>query len=307
MPDASTPTSTPLHRYAVVTATATFCLLIAGSLVTSTDSGLAVPDWPLSYGTWFPPMVGGILYEHGHRMLAGLVGLMILGLTVWLWRTEPRRWWLKRLGAVALGGVIAQALLGGLTVLLLLPPQISIAHACLGQAVFCLIASLAHGTSPAWAVRGAGAAWPGVDAVRRLSLIIAVLAVVQLLLGAVIRHTGYAVLPHIVVACLIGLHVALIARRVLGSTSTPAWLKGHVVRLIGLTAGQLGLGVAVFTHRASVPARTGHVAVGALILAQAVLLAWDALRIGRATQFGGVASERSRASRPGLAGAGTGR
>ena len=69
-----------LHRYASLTAVATFGLLIAGGLVTSTDSGLAVPDWPLSYGTWFPPMVGGILYEHGHRMIAALVGLMILGL-----------------------------------------------------------------------------------------------------------------------------------------------------------------------------------------------------------------------------------
>ena len=98
-----------MHIFAVVTAVATFFLLIAGGLVTSTDSGLAVPDWPLSYGTWFPPMVGGIRYEHGHRMIAAAVGLMIVGLAVWLRRVEPRRW-VRRLGYVAVGAVILQGL-----------------------------------------------------------------------------------------------------------------------------------------------------------------------------------------------------
>src|SRR3990167_2457625 len=126
-----------LRRYAQFTAIATFVLLIAGGLVTSTDSGLAVPDWPLSYGMWFPPMVGGIFYEHGHRMIAGVVGLMILGLAAWLWMRETRRW-VRVLGYSAAGAVVLQALLGGLTVLLLLPPSVSIAHACLGQGVFVL-------------------------------------------------------------------------------------------------------------------------------------------------------------------------
>ena len=143
------PAQRALHRYATLTAAATFLLLAAGSLVTSTDSGLAVPDWPLSYGTWMPPMVGGIRFEHGHRMVAGVVGLMIAALAVWIARREPRRW-VRRLGASALACVIAQALLGGLTVLLLLPPSVSIAHACLGQAVFCLVVSLAWGTAPGW-------------------------------------------------------------------------------------------------------------------------------------------------------------
>src|SRR3990167_4055149 len=105
-----------MHRYAVLSSAAMFLLILAGSLVTSTDSGLAVPDWPLSYGMLFPPMVGGIFYEHGHRMIAGLVGLMIAILAVWLWRVEPRRW-VRRLGVSALGAVVVQALLGGLTVL----------------------------------------------------------------------------------------------------------------------------------------------------------------------------------------------
>ena len=86
------PHSRGLHRFALLTAAATFLLLIAGALVTSNDAGLAVPDWPLSFGTWMPPLVGNILYEHGHRMVATFVGLLTIILTVWLWRSEPRRW-----------------------------------------------------------------------------------------------------------------------------------------------------------------------------------------------------------------------
>ena len=109
-----------LHLYSKLTAIATFLLVIAGGLVTSTDSGLAVPDWPLSYGMWFPPMVGGILYEHGHRMIAGVVGILLFVQGVWITRTESRRW-VRRLSLAAVVAVIIQALLGGATVLLLLP------------------------------------------------------------------------------------------------------------------------------------------------------------------------------------------
>src|SRR3989338_3040959 len=139
-----------LHRHAQAPAAATFGLLVAGGLVTSTDSGLAVPDWPLSYGTWFPPMVGGIRYEHGHRMIAAAVGTMIVVLAMWLARREPRRW-VRFLGYAAVGTVILQGLFGGLTVLLMLPPQISVAHACLGQTVFCLLVCVAQATGPSWA------------------------------------------------------------------------------------------------------------------------------------------------------------
>ncbi len=86
-----------LHRFTAFTAGATFLLIIAGALVTSRDAGLSVPDWPLSYGQWMPPMVGGILYEHGHRMIATFVGFLTTVLAIWLWREEPRRW-LRLLG-----------------------------------------------------------------------------------------------------------------------------------------------------------------------------------------------------------------
>jgi len=141
-----------MHSFARATAAMTFVLLIAGGLVTSTDSGLSVPDWPLSYGTLFPPMVGGIRYEHTHRLIAGLVALMIAILAAWLWRRERRRW-VRRLAAAAAAAVLTQAVLGGLTVLLVLPAPISIAHACLGPLVFCVTVVLAQVMSPGWASR----------------------------------------------------------------------------------------------------------------------------------------------------------
>ena len=114
-----------LHRFAQFVVGCTVLLVLAGSLVTSTGSGLAVPDWPTSYG-WnmftFPPSkwVGGIFYEHGHRLIASTVGFLTIILAAWLWRADPRRW-MKRLGVVALGAVIVQGVLGGITVLFFLP------------------------------------------------------------------------------------------------------------------------------------------------------------------------------------------
>src|SRR5262249_59416388 len=116
-----------LQRLAVATALATLSLIFAGGLVTSTESGLSVPDWPLSYGRLMPPMVGGIFYEHGHRMVATTVGILTVILAAWLARREPRAW-VRRLGYGALAAVVAQGVLGGLTVLFLLPTAGSVAH-----------------------------------------------------------------------------------------------------------------------------------------------------------------------------------
>src|SRR5256884_7045930 len=94
-----------LHRYTVVVAMCTLLLVVAGGLVTSRDAGLSVPDWPLSYGQLMPPMEGGILYEHGHRMVATTVGLLTIVSTVWIFRAE-RRIWMRWLGVIALVAVI---------------------------------------------------------------------------------------------------------------------------------------------------------------------------------------------------------
>jgi hypothetical protein len=138
-----------LHRFAVLVASVTFLLIIAGALVTGNEAGLSVPDWPLSYGTWMPPMIGGIFYEHGHRMIATLVGLLTTILAIWLWRKEARNS-VRRLGLIALATVIAQGILGGVTVLFFLPTVISVMHACLAQAFFCIVVSLAWVTSHSW-------------------------------------------------------------------------------------------------------------------------------------------------------------
>lgn len=255
-----------LHRYALLTAAATFCLLIAGSLVTSMDAGLAVPDWPLSYGQLMPPMVGGIFYEHGHRMIAGLVGLMILALAIWTSRVETRSW-VRRLAWIAAWGVFAQALLGGLTVLLLLPPVVSIAHACLGQAVFCLVVATTWATAPAPTLTAHGLAHPHI-----LGWWIPSLFFVQLLLGAVIRHTGYAVLWHMGWGLGLWALAMALQGRIGRWTANPA-LRAHARRLTWLVTAQVLLGLFVYLHRGLVPARTLHVGLGALVLAQAVLLA----------------------------------
>src|SRR5207253_5771348 len=145
-----------LHRFATFVAACTVLLVLAGSLVTSTDSGLSVPDWPTSYG-WsmltFPPSkwVGGIFYEHGHRLIASTVGLLTIVLAGWLWLADPRRW-MKRLGVAALGAVIAQGVLGGLTVLFFLPPAVSTAHAALAEIFFCITVAIALLSSPRWII-----------------------------------------------------------------------------------------------------------------------------------------------------------
>ena len=140
-----------LHRFATFTACVTLVLIVAGALVTSNDAGLSVPDWPTTFGSIYkmPHMVGGVKYEHGHRMVAEFVGLMSIILAVWTWRAD-RRPWLRLLSLAALGTVIIQGVLGGLTVLFLLPPAISSAHAAVAQTFFCIAVLIAMFTGKTW-------------------------------------------------------------------------------------------------------------------------------------------------------------
>ncbi|MBI4481406.1 MAG: COX15/CtaA family protein [Acidobacteria bacterium] len=197
-----------LNGFALLTAAATVGLIVAGAAVTSTGSGDAVPDWPLSYGGFFPPMVGGVLYEHTHRLVAGVTGLLIALLAFWLWRRESRPWvrWLG-LGAVLV--VLAQALLGGLRVLVVsdetlqevalnaagvshvTPVRIafSVAHASLAQIVLCLTFALATVTSPRW-LSGTGSSRGISNRLKSGATVLIVLLFGQLLLGALMRHLG---------------------------------------------------------------------------------------------------------------------
>ena len=181
-----------LHRFAKFLVACTVVLILAGSLVTSHDAGLSVPDWPTSYG-WsmftFPPSmwVANILYEHGHRLIASTVGFLTIILAVWLWSSEPRRW-LRWFGVGALGAVIAQGILGGITVLFFLPDAVSTAHAGLAEIFFCMTVAIALFTSPGWLAGGRAA----VDdaRLRQLTTATTVLVYTQILIGATMRHSG---------------------------------------------------------------------------------------------------------------------
>jgi cytochrome c oxidase assembly protein subunit 15 len=189
-----------LHKFAKFVVASTVLLILAGSLVTSHDAGLSVPDWPTTYG-WnmftFPPRmwVANIFYEHGHRLIASSVGFLTIILAVWLWMKDPRRW-LRWFGVAALGAVIAQGLLGGITVLLFLPPAVSTAHAALAEIFFCMTVAIALFTSPGW-VHGfenddprAARSQPVALPLRRLATLTTALIYIQILIGATMRHTG---------------------------------------------------------------------------------------------------------------------
>src|SRR5688572_18035521 len=183
-----------VHRFALLVAGATFFLIIAGALVTSHDAGLATSDWPLTDGRFLPKieslgirtgvnMVGNLFWEHGHRMVATTVGLLTIGLVVFLFAKEPRRW-VRRLGVVALLGVIAQGLLGGLTVKLMLPLAVSSAHATLAQLFFCTTVSLAVFTSAGWNKERPVLEEQGSLPLRYLSVAASAAIFFQLIIGA---------------------------------------------------------------------------------------------------------------------------
>ena len=173
-----------LQAFTKLVAASTLFLIFAGAMVTSTGSGLAVPDWPLSYGRLMPPMVGGIFYEHGHRMVAATVGLLTVIQAIWLQRRARKRI-LRILGWCAVGAVIAQGLLGGMTVLFLLPPAISIAHAGLAEIFLCLNVSIALLASR-W-FDDVGAMEKG-DAPIAGTTALVILVYAQILVGALMRH-----------------------------------------------------------------------------------------------------------------------
>lgn len=292
-----------LHRFAVLVAGATFLLVIAGGLVTSTGSGLAVPDWPLSFGQVFPKLEGGVLFEHGHRMVAATVGLLTALLAAWTWRREPRRW-VRRLGLAALGAVVLQGVLGGTTVLLRLPSSVSVAHAGLAQVFFCLTVALAVVTSAWWADASAPSAPdPGAPTTRTLTLAAATVVYGQILLGAVVRHTGAGlVIPdfplaygrlwpeiasplvayqmaHRLGAVVVAAFALWSGVRVLVRHSGLPALRRPALALLALVAFQIFLGaLTIWTRRAVFPT-TAHVATGALLLATTVVLTLRAHRV----------------------------
>ena len=241
-----------VHRMAVVTAGATLVLIFAGGVVTNTGSALAVPDWPTTFGhamflyPW-SRMVGGIFYEHSHRLIGALVGVLTVALAAGLWRAAPRGP-LRALGLVALGAVIAQGVLGGLRVVLL-QPTLAVVHGILAQTFFALVAGLAVLTSREWGAAPRGAAPAEVISLRRLSLLGLGLIYAQIVLGALLTHRGAALHAHLLLAAVVSAQVAWLAARVLGSHPGRAALA-HPARLLGgLTIVQLFLGLGSYLGR----------------------------------------------------------
>ena len=292
-----------LHRFAKLVAACTVVLIAAGGMVTSTDSGLSVPDWPTTYGEnmfTFPleKMVGGIFYEHGHRLIASTVGFLTIVLAAWTWRIDRRRW-VRRLGAAALVAVIGQGLLGGITVMFFLPAPVSVGHAGLAQLFFCMTVALALFTSPGWRAQR-----PAVDDAR-LRLVAAATTVavyLQILIGATVRHTeaglaipdfplafGRLVPPEWSTA--IAVHYAhrvgaLIVVGAILATALHVWwhhrdrpgLRRPAALLVLLVALQATLGAFVVWTGLQPIVNTAHVVNGALVLATSLVLALRAFQ-----------------------------
>jgi len=192
----SSPENPGVHRYAIFVVVCTFVLLIAGALVTSNEAALSVPDWPLSYGTLTPPMVGGVRYEHTHRVIAAIVGLLTIGLAVALWRKD-RRPRVRYLGLAAVGAVIAQGVLGGLTVLLYLHYGIPVAHAALAQLFFGIVVTIAMVTSRWFTSELPNLEDHGAPSIHTIALLNAMVIFLQVVLGAGFRHKDIPVWPHV--------------------------------------------------------------------------------------------------------------
>ncbi len=283
-------------------ASATFVLIFVGGLVKSTGSELSVPDWPLAFGKLVPSLQGGVLFEYSHRVVAGLVSILTLALMLWAIMCEPRRW-VRVLAIVAFALVIGQAILGGITVLFLIPLPIAMAHTATANAFFCIVVALAIFTNP-WFID----AKPREENATRLPLaklagITTGVIYMQILIGALMRHLGaglaipdfptsfgQAVPPlwnefiainfihrcgAVVVTCFVVWTVA----RVLSRHRDEARLRRPALALILLLTMQICLGAITIWTRRAVFATTAHVAIGAAVLVTSLTITIRAWRM----------------------------
>jgi cytochrome c oxidase assembly protein subunit 15 len=299
-----------LHRYALLLACATFFLIIAGALVTSHDAGLATADWPLTEGHFLPKveslglrsgvnMVGNLFWEHGHRMVATTVGLLTIGLVGFLFLKE-KRGWVRRLGWVALAGVVAQGLLGGLTVKLMLPLVVSAAHATLAQLFFCTTVSIAVFTSSSWIKDRPLVAEQGSLPLRYLCVGAAAAIFLQLIVGATLRHSATwdkplprdLLLTHIGGAIAVTLLLGTAAITILRRYSGEIFLTRPAIVALALLVLQLLLGISAYITRVASPGdpqplnpmvglTVAHVACGALVFATTIVLTLRAFKVLR--------------------------
>ena len=285
------------HRIAVLTAAMTLPLLFLGGLVTSLGVGMVVPDWPTTFGhnmflyPW-SKMVGGIFYEHSHRLLGSAVGVLTIVLALVLWCTE-RRQWLRRLGLIALLAVTVQGVLGGLRVVLI-EQKIAIIHACLAQAFFALIASISLFTSAEWRAGQSGLSAGDTKKAQQLGLLTVGLIYAQLILGALFRHTGTGLSLHILGAVAVFILTFLLLDHVrhYHATQRPLLRSGVILRRLLLL--QVGLGLFTYVMKYVAPhgpltppavlLATSHVIVGAFMLVTSVRFTLWAYRTGRSPE-----------------------
>lgn len=311
-----------LHRFAVVAAAATFVLVFAGGLVTSTGSAMAVPSWPLDAGRLIPQQWGaGVLFEWGHRAIAGTVSILTLTLALWVWIAEPRAW-VRYTALAAFGLVVVQAVLGGITVLLNLPLTFAVAHAMTGQAFFCLTVAIALFTSPRWEAIAPVAHVPGRASLASLAAATTMIIYLQIIVGALIRHMhaalaipdfplafGRLVPPmfsvpiavnfaHRCGAVVVTAMVLWTVARALRQYGDEPALRRPALGLLVLLAIQIGLGAATILSRRAVISTTSHVAVGAAVLATCLALTLRAWRLERVARAAGASvSARTQAPR----------
>ena len=280
---------TKICLYSGFTAFATFILLLAGGLVTSTGSGLSVPDWPLSYGKFFPPMVGGIRFEHSHRLIAAFVGFCTFGLSFFLWRGEKRRF-MRTLAILASVSILIQAILGGITVKFLLPTPISVTHACLGQTFFALLCLITLFLTREWKEapllpnESSGAFF-------RLCCTTTAFVYAQLVVGAVVRHTGgYGLVIHFFIAFFVVVHVFFLNYKMFRDKALTESFLVQTLLLDALVLCQIFLGLGTYFFKflleksveprlAQVLFATAHQSTGALILANLSILCFRVQRL----------------------------
>ena len=280
------------HRLAALTTAATFLLILVGGVVTNSGAGLAVPDWPTTFGynmflyPW-SKMVGGVLYEHTHRLLGSLVGSLTLTLAIVLWAVEPRQS-VRGLGIAALAAVVIQGVLGGLRVVMA-TDVLAIVHGAFAHAFFALVAAVTLFTSPSWrgavpAVRSTGA-----FRLRRLALATTVVLYAQILLGTLVTHLGARLDAHLFGAAVVSVAVIVLGFRVTpGRVEWPELVRpAEALRALWILQLLLAMGAYVARfHAADIPLGPGlaltfpvsHRLTGGLMLIASLVLTLRAYR-----------------------------
>jgi cytochrome c oxidase assembly protein subunit 15 len=277
-----------VYKFSVFVVLWTVFLFVAGALVTSNNAALSVPDWPLSFHTYFPKMTGGVFYEHGHRMIAGVLAVLTLVQAILVWVKEERRW-LRWFAGIAVGGVLVQAVLGGEVVMQLLRYWLPVAHACFGQIVFAASLSIAVFTSKWWVSERPQMEDTGSPSMHSVAIVNAAVIYLQVIFGAGFRHSYLPMWPHMAGALLVlgvVIWTAVLLRKRFG---TSAELTKARVLLHAIVGTQILLGLAAYWARITTPdgpptpglvwSTVIHTVFGAMLFAFSVLIVLLCYRI----------------------------